>query len=242
MENEDSLPVYSSMEQKLELSKIRIHNEIDNYQKKNPGISLNGISRLIGLNNKTLYSWYDGSFKTPLKKENVEKLANLLKLNVLYLMGESDYRTRGNDEIDLKELIGERALVGLRKLQNTINEYKEMEEYIQFDDLAFTDIVGTVIGDLRFWRTLIHEAKRLIYLQTNEQTQNTFEYNINKDDNIDNPTRIDYIDIIHQVNSKALNRIFDDYIKEKKNELGLKEKTFEERVPSPILMIKDEDK
>ena len=230
MKNDTSLLVQPSNEQKLELSKIRIHNEIDKYLEKNPTQSLNGISVIIKVNKETIYNWYYGRFKTSLKKENVEKLANLLKVNILYLLGESNYRVVGNDEIDLKELVGEKGLIGLKKFQNTIDEFKEIQDYIIFDDLAYTDIIGAVIGDLRFWRTLIHEAKRLISLETNEYVQNDFEYNINKDNSIDNPTRIDYLDIIHHVNAKAINKVFDEYIKEKKEELGIEEKEFEDAV------------
>ena len=134
----------------------------------------------------------------------------------------------------MKNLIGENALLGLRKLQDEIDEYeKELKEYTTFDDFDYTGIISYVISDITFWRTLMHEANRLVKLKTNEYSQNNFERIINKssDGMVDNPTKINYEDIIHQVNAKALNNIFDEYIKT----FNIKGIDFEEKVPSPIL-------
>ena len=230
----NSLLVQQTVKQKLELSKIRIKKEIDQYLITHPQQSLNGIAGLIKVNKSTIYSWYDGRYKTPLKRENIEKLANLLKINPLYLLGESNYKISNNEDIDLKNLIGENALLGLRKLQDEIDEYeKELKEYTTFDDFDYTGIISYVISDITFWRTLMHEANRLVKLKTNEYSQNNFERIINKssDGMVDNPTKINYEDIIHQVNAKALNNIFDEYIKT----FNIKGIDFEEKVPSPIL-------
>lgn len=234
------LLVEQKLKQKLELSKLRIRTEIDKYLTSNPQHSLNSIAKQIKVNKSTIYSWYDGTFKTPLKKQNVSKLAELLKVNSLYLLAESDYRNVNNEDIDLKELLGEKGLLGLRKLQDSINEYNDvLSNYFIFDDFKHIDIVTEVIGDINFWRTLIHEAQRLIQLETLEDTQNEYELLLNKnnmDSSIDNPTRIDYIDIVHQVNAKAINTIFDKYITEHRKD---EEKFFKERVPSPILSSKN---
>lgn len=230
----NSLLVQQTIERKLELSKIRIKTELNQYLSTHPQQSLNGIAHLININKTTIYSWYDGKYKTPLKKENIEKLANLLKINPLYLLGESDYKISNNENIDLKNLIGENALLGLQNLQKEIDEYeKELKEYTTFDDFDYVGIIGYVIGNVTFWRTLLHEVNRIVKLKTNEYFQNDFERIINKssDGMVDNPTMIDYEDIIHQVNAKVLNNIFDDYIKT----LNIKDKDFEEKVPSPIL-------
>lgn len=239
----NSLLVEQKLKKQLELSKIRIKTEIDEYLKANPQQSRNGIAQLINVRKDTIYSWYYGKFKTSLKKENISKLAKLLKINPLYLLGESNCRIEGNDNIDLKSLIGENALLGLRKLQDNIDEYNDvLSNYFIFDDINYIGIVGEVIGDVTFWRTLIHEAQRLMQLQTIENTQNEYELLLNKnnmDTSIDNPTKIDYLDIVHQVNAKAINTVFDRYIeKHRKDE----EKFFEERVSSPILRIQDKEK
>lgn len=239
----DSLVVQGKIKEKLVLSKARLREELDLYRKKHNNISLNSIAIIANINNKTIYSWYDGTFKTPVKIETVSKLAELLKINPLYLLGESDRRIANNEDIDLKALVGDYGLLGLRELQNSIDDYKgELSDYFCFNDFEYADIIEHIIGDVTFWRTLMYEAGKIIRLQTNEATQNEFERYINKDsssDNIiDNPTRIDYTDLIHQVNAKALNSIFDEYIELKKQELNLTEKIFEERVPSPILNIK----
>ena len=54
---------------------------------------------------------------------------------------------------------------------------------------------------------------------------------------VDNPIKVDYIEIVHNINAHAINNIFDSYIEKKKNELKIKEKDFEEKVPSSILQI-----
>lgn len=231
MKSDKDLLVPRTREERIDFCKNRLKEEISNYLSKNKNQSLNGISILIGVHHSRLCDWYDGKFKEFPKRENIDKLAQLLKINPLYLLGDSNYRTVGNDDIDLKNLIGEYALLGLRKLQDTLDYYKEIEDYIIFDDLAYTDIIGSVIGNANFWKTLIHEANRLIQLETHEHKQNEFERIMNKEDMIDNPTRIEYREIIYQVNAKALNKVFDDYIDEKKKKLGIKEEQFEERVP-----------
>lgn len=239
MKSDKNLLVPPTEEQRIGLCKIRLKKEISDYLSKNPQQSLNGISIIIGVHHSRLYDWYDGKFKEFPNRNNIDKLAHLLKINPLYLLGESNFRIVGNDDVDLKTLVGESALLGLRELKNTLDYYKEIEDYIIFDDLAYTDIVGAIIGNANFWKTLIHEANRLIQLETHEHKQNEFERIMNKEDMIDNPTRIEYKEIIHQVNAKALNKVFDDYINEKKKKLGIKEEQFEERVPLKHNINKD---
>lgn len=239
MKNDKSLLVPPTNEQRIGLAKLRLEEEISKYLEKNPRQSPNGIAQIIGVNHATIYSWLDGTFKTSPKRENIDKLARLLKVNPLYLLGESNLREVDSENMDLRKLIGENALLGLRKLQDNIDELEEIKDYTTFDDFKYSDIIGMVIGDVTFWRTLMHEAKRLIKLQTSEYTQNEFERILNKssDGMIDNPTRIEYMEVVHNVNSNAINNIFDSYIEKKKNELKIKEIEFEERVPSSILKI-----
>lgn len=239
MKNDKSLLVPPTNEQRIGLSKLRLKEEISKYLEKNPRQSANGIAQMIKVNHATIYSWLDGTFNTSPKRENIDKLARLLNVNPLYLLGESNLREIDSENIDLRKLIGENALLGLRKLQDNIDELEEIKDYTTFDDFKYADIIGTVIGDVTFWRTLMHEARRLIQLQISEYTQNEFERLINKssDGMVDNPTRIEYIELVHNVNSHAINDIFDFYIEKKKDELKIKEIKFQERMPSPILRI-----
>ena len=231
MKVDKSLLVPPAIEQKLILSKARLHEEISNYLKHNPMQSLNGISHILKVHHKSVYAWFDGNFQTPLKRNNIEKLAELLEVNPLYLTGDSNFRIAINDEIDLKHLVGEDGLIGLRQLQESIEYSKEYEEYITYIDLKYTDIISAVIGNTEFWRTLIHEAHRIIQLKTMESYQNEFERVLNKDDDniLDNPTKLEDIEIVHQINAKALNKVFDAYIEDKIKHHKIVEKDFEEK-------------
>lgn len=229
----DILLVQSLAEKKLELSKKRIHEEIDIYIEKNPRMSLTGIARIINVDKNTLSSWYKGKNKTQLKKDNIEKLANLLKVNPLYLLGESNYRTMEDvSSISLKDLIGESALQGLQELQKNIEYSKEYKEYLTHFDLKYTDIISAVISNVDFWRTLLHEAHRIMQLKTMRGFQNEFERVLNRDDDdfLSTPTRIEDIEIVHQINAKALNKVFDAYIDNKLKQQKLEIKDFEEKV------------
>ena len=54
---------------------------------------------------------------------------------------------------------------------------------------------------------------------------------INKDDDniLDNPTKLEDIEIVHQINAKALNKVFDAYIEDKIKHHKIVEKDFEEK-------------
>ena len=220
--------------------KKRIVEEIGNYLNKKTLTDQEMAEKIGGIGRSTFTSWKNGDLIP--KIDNIYKLAKVLGVNPAYLMGLSDDKYNEDENKVLKDLISKNGLIRLKNLQESFDLYnQELNEYFIFKDIDYADIIGFVISDERFWRTLMHEAKRITELQQSEPYQNKYELIINKDDSIDNPTRLDYIDLVHQVNAKAINTVFDKYIEIKHKEIGITEQEFEERVPSSILNIKNKN-